>query len=320
MKISIVIPVYNVERFLRDCIDSVINQTYQNLEIILVDDGSTDGSGRICDEYEKMDKRIRVIHKCNGGLSDARNTGLDLAKGEYISFVDSDDWIRKDAYEILYDRIREFRADIVCFGMTELYEKSRNALYLPQSSGVMDTEGALKKLMLGDGCGPSVCDKLFKRQVFEKIRFPAGKISEDIAVMYRVFDHAERIGFVNDCFYYYRHRSGSITTASYDKKYLVIADYARDMIRYMKKRHPALTDCARTYYANTLIHVCSRISALNKARQEMFLNEMKAYKKELKRYRRFLRTPKERMKYILVMTDLYGMLLNILVMFRRGNL
>lgn len=319
MKISVVVPVYNVERFLRDCINSIRNQTYQNLEIILVDDGSTDSSAGICDEYEKMDTRIKVIHKCNGGLSDARNTGIGLAKGEYISFVDSDDWIRKDAYQILSDRIRQFRADIVCFGMTELYERSRNVLYLPKSSGVADTEGALKMLMLGNGCGPSACNKLFKRRIFEKIRFPAGKISEDIAVMYQVFDQAKQVGFVNECLYYYRHRRGSITTAAYHRKNLVIVDYARDMIRYMKKKHPALTDDARTYYANTLIHVCSRISALNKAEQEIFQNELKAYKNELYRYRCFLRTPAERAKYILVMTGFYGTLLNILVTCRRGN-
>lgn len=110
--ISIIVPVYNVEKYLKECIDSVISQTYKNLEIILVDDGSTDKSGEICDEYSKKDSRIKVIHKENGGLSDARNVALDIAKGEYIGFVDSDDYVEKDMFETLYKLAEEHNTEI----------------------------------------------------------------------------------------------------------------------------------------------------------------------------------------------------------------
>lgn len=305
--------------YLKPCVNSILNQKYRNLEIILIDDGSTDGSGNVCDEYERNDSRITVIHKRNGGLSDARNAGLDLACGEYISFIDSDDWLSLDAYEVLYKRIKRYHADIICFGMIELYEKSEKALYLPRVSGYMDTQEALKKLMTGNECGPSVCNKIFKRSVFEKIRFPKGKISEDIAVTYRLFDHAGRIDFAAECFYYYRHRKNSITTAAYSMEHLVIADYAKEMIQYMKHVHPDLVSYARIYYANILINVCSRMSVLKKEEKKTFADEMKKYKKELIKYRCFLKTPEERMKYILVLTNLYGIILKLITKVKRGN-
>ncbi len=120
--ISIIIPVYNVERYLRECIDSIIAQTYKNLEIILVDDGSSDKSGEICDEYSKKDSRIKVIHKKNGGLSDARNVALDIAKGDYIGFIDSDDYIEKDMFQILYNLAEEYNAEISSISFYKMLE------------------------------------------------------------------------------------------------------------------------------------------------------------------------------------------------------
>ncbi|MCI8391817.1 MAG: glycosyltransferase family 2 protein [Roseburia sp.] len=317
VKISVIIPVYNVIDFLKECLGSVLNQTYKNLEIILVDDGSTDGSSQICDEYKKKDRRIQVIHKENGGLSDARNAGIKIAQGEYFSFIDSDDWIHEDTYRILADKIKQNHADIICFGMIELYENKRNTLYLPQSAEIVNTEEALKRLMIGTNCGPSVCNKLFKRSMFENIQFPVGKISEDIAVIYNIFDHAHQVEFINESFYYYRHRSNSITTAPYSIKNLVIVDYAKDMICYMREKHPALVGYAQTYYANTLISVSSRILALNNKEKKLYKQKLSEYKKELRKYRKFLRTTTEKIKYLLIKTNMYGLILNTIVKLRR---
>ena len=126
MMVSIIIPVYNVEKYLPRCIESVLSQTYSSIEIILVDDGSVDNSGKICDEIASVNPKVKVIHKENGGLSDARNAGIKIAQGEYFSFIDSDDWIHEDTYRILADKIKQNHADIICFGMIELYENKRD--------------------------------------------------------------------------------------------------------------------------------------------------------------------------------------------------
>ena len=179
-KISVIVPVYNVEQYLERCVESIVNQTYKNLEIILVNDGSTDNSGELCDELAKKDNRIKVVHKENGGLSDARNNGERESTGEYIIFIDSDDYIHHEMLNTLYNQIVEKNADVSICGVMNVYSNSET----PQCSDinmdfVCDKEGFLKEYLIGEKIPGSICNKLLKKSIADKLEFPVGKIYED---------------------------------------------------------------------------------------------------------------------------------------------
>lgn len=217
--ISVVVPVYNVEDYIHKCVDSIINQTYRNLEIILVDDGSTDNSGRICDEYAEIDERIKVIHKENGGLSDARNAGIDISKGDYLGFVDSDDYIDADMYRILMNNMKNADADIsTCVRI--MYTGDDSIPLCEENTTVcLNSYDAIKDLFTKNRfVYPMAWDKLYKREMFSNIRFPVGRLYEDAAVMYHIFEKADKIVATEKQMYYYVKRQGSITSSLYSKK------------------------------------------------------------------------------------------------------
>ena len=206
--ISVIVPVYNVEPYLRKCLDSIINQTYQNLEILLVDDGSSDKCGEICDQYAKLDNRIKVFHTANRGLSEARNLGLDNAKGEYIGFVDPDDWIEPDMYELLLKRLEETKADIVECGMIkEYWDKSEES---KKENMELTGKEALRLLLIGK-MSNAVWNKLWKRQCFETVCFPVGRVYEDIATTYLIFAVASHVCIIAENKYHYLQREGSLS-------------------------------------------------------------------------------------------------------------
>lgn len=217
--ISIIIPVYNVEKYLCECLDSVINQTYKNLEIILVDDGSTDNSGSICDKYHKKDNRIKVIHKMNGGVSSARNYGLNVATGKYINFIDPDDWVENNFIECLYSYAN--KDTIVCCS----YNRIENNKIVIHSLGKLIICDKLKFVNLlkdnelkgneGKGIdqlGSSMWNKLFPAWVFQNIRFPKGKTSEDIFIILKLFNKIEKVILSPASNYNYRARENSIVS------------------------------------------------------------------------------------------------------------
>lgn len=208
-KISVIVPIYKVEPYLRKCLDSIVNQTYRNLEIILVDDGSPDNCGAICDEYAAKDQRVRVIHKANGGLSSARNAALEIATGAYIGFVDSDDWIEVKMFEVLLSGLQTAGADISVCGHYEEYKSHRKEFTWPKQL-VLDKERALEKLLQNDQMKNLVWDKLFCRNLFDNIRFPEGKTFEDMAIMHWLFLQAEKVVCLPNALYHYLQRSGSI--------------------------------------------------------------------------------------------------------------
>jgi glycosyltransferase involved in cell wall biosynthesis len=211
-KISIIIPVYKVEAFLRKCIESVINQTYRNLEIILVDDGSPDGCPEICDEYAAKDQRIKVVHKENGGISSARNAGLAMASGEYIGFVDSDDWVELDMYETLYQRAILHKADITICGHYVVKDHKINVPCVLEEDIVYTREEALKELIKDDRVRNYSVDKLYKRALFTEVRYPLGMVAyEDMATAYKLFSLAERIALINEHKYYYLYREEGLS-------------------------------------------------------------------------------------------------------------
>ncbi len=210
--ISVIVPVYKVEPYLRKCLDSIVDQTYRNLEIILVDDGSPDNCGAICDEYAARDHRIIVIHKENGGVSSARNTGLAQAKGDWIGWVDSDDWVEPDMYEYLLENAERYDADIAVCSRAEI-DKGKKIFRGWEYSVVLNREQGLKLLLENDLMQNYCCDKLFRAKLWDGILFPEGRTYEDIAVMHRLFERAERIVCLPEAKYNYFHRSGSIVSS-----------------------------------------------------------------------------------------------------------
>ncbi len=213
--ISIIIPVHNVENLIPVCLTSIINQTYLNLEIIVIDDGSTDSSYEICQQFAMKDSRIHLIHQENQGVSCARNAGLDIANGEYISFVDSDDYIHPQMIEILYQTLIENNADISMCNYTDVFEGNvPTVLELPKSKEIENMSGyeGIGKL-LHRYYVPYVVpwNKLYKRTLFSNIRFPVGLTHEDEYVMQEIFLHAKKISYLKNPLYFYLQRNSSIT-------------------------------------------------------------------------------------------------------------
>ena len=244
--ISVIVPVYNVEKYLRQCLDSIINQTYRNLEIISVDDGSTDSSGIICDEYAQIDARIKVIHKENGGLSSARNAGLDVCTsgGDFIAFVDSDDWLEPDMYETLHDKMIKYKADIVNCGYYREYKKYREKCAIGQDSVYMGADVVEKSYS-----SPYVCYavwfKLYRKALFDEVRFPVGKNYEDMAIFFSVFEKAEKVLIISECLYHYRQRKSGIMAEKFNEKQLDIIYICREHLNYVGKKYPKSLDVAK---------------------------------------------------------------------------
>lgn len=235
--ISIIVPVYNVEKYIEKCIQSIINQTYKNLEIILVDDGSKDKSGLICDIYEKKDNRIKVIHKENGGLSDARNEGLKIASGDLIGFVDSDDYIDDDMFETLFNLIEESNSDI---SIVSFREFMNGKLIDIQDSGELDIYNkiqAIKELLLDKKIQSYAWNKLFKAELFENIKFPVGKNFEDIATTLLLFENAEKIVRLEEPKYNYLRRNDSIIGVKNYKTYYDYIDVIINKHKYLKGKY-----------------------------------------------------------------------------------
>ena len=229
--ISVIVPVYNVEPYLRKCLDSIINQTYKDMEILIVDDGSTDGSGDICDEY-KTDKRVRVFHTENRGLSCARNVGLDNAKGDWIGFVDSDDWIEPEMYELLLKGAEETGADIVECGV--FVEFKARTIQIPAIQDIVCETDAIEALIRRK-IKNQVWNKTWKADCYTDIRFPEGCNYEDISTVYKIVQKA-RVTGINGNYYHWRQRASSISHR-HNKK-----DLEDGCIAY-KKRYDDLHDC-----------------------------------------------------------------------------
>ena len=215
--VSVIVPVYNVEKYLQRCIDSICSQTYKNLEIILVDDGSTDSSGDLCDELSKCDTRILVIHQKNGGLSNARNSGIVASKGEYILFVDSDDWIEKNMIELMLSTFSDDKVSLSICGIN-YYDSDYKFLHsiLPQKEGCYLCIDILKD-MFGDNRTPYVtaCTKLYKRDLFRELMFPDGKLHEDEFTSYKYIYKSEMIAILNLPLYCTIMRNDSIMGKKY---------------------------------------------------------------------------------------------------------
>lgn len=244
--ISIIIPVYNVVQFINDCMNSVICQTYLNLEIILVDDGSTDGSSELCDLYAIKDKRIKVVHQKNMGLSCARNRGIELARGKYLFFLDSDDYIHPQLIRCLHDTLIKNKADIV-FCAHQVVQEKEKIKFQPIDS----VEHMVMEFVTGQECVERfysheaidmvvVWNKLYKREHFEKLRFPAGKIHEDEFVNYKLLYPLAKCVYIKEKMYYYRSRNNSIMNCNFSLNYFDKVDAYCERTEYFRERNRKL--------------------------------------------------------------------------------
>lgn len=237
--ISIIVPIYNVELYLHRCVDSLLRQTYKNFELILVDDGSPDNCGAICDEYAAADSRICVIHKPNGGLSDARNAGLEVVQGEYIAFVDSDDWVAKDYLERLMATLIDTGADIC---ECDVLRTSGEEICPEQGTPVVyETAEALLQLIHDGVFRQYVWNKLYRREVIADILFPKGKTNEDEFWTYQVFGNAKMVAKISDVLYFYFQRPGSIMGETYSLRRLDALEAKLQRQRYVDTKFPQMS-------------------------------------------------------------------------------
>lgn len=261
--ISVIVPVYNVEKYLARCVDSILAQTYTNLEVILVDDGSTDASEKMCDEFAKKDVRVRVIHKENGGLSDARNVGMQEAKGGFYAFVDSDDYIAADYIAYLYNLLNTNQAQISVCGYKKVYENhtdmKNNTRDTDLSIKVYNSSEGLFHLLYQRGMIASAWGRLFKAELFRGICFPKGKLHEDVAVVYRLYDAAGKIVCGGEEKYYYFQRNNSIINVKFDKKRMDYIFFTNECIQYMAEHHPDLKKAAVSRHFSACFDLLSSV-------------------------------------------------------------
>lgn len=281
--ISVIIPVYNVEKYIEQCIKSIINQTYKKIEVILIDDGSIDKSGAICDEYAKIDKRIIVIHKENGGLSDARNKGIDIAKGEYITFVDSDDYVKENFIEDLYTAIINNNAKLsIC-----------NIIMVDEDGNTIENLGfSSDKLVNGKEILKGICEyrnliegivawnKMYSKDFFKENRYPKGKIHEDEFLTYKILYFANKVAITNRFLYYYRKNDNSITSKKFNVKRL-------DFIEALEERLVFYNSYKEKYLYNKTFERIINVIRIYYIKVKKYIADSKEIQKKLlKKYRK----------------------------------
>ena len=248
--ISIIVPVYNVEQYLEKCVNSIINQTYKNLEIILVDDGAIDTSGKMCDELAKIDSRIKVYHKENGGLSDARNYGVERATGEYIGFVDSDDYIDSEMYEKLYEVIKKENTDVAECNLKIIYPDRVELFTEKKYYSVCTKQEYLEEYLKIEKVFGSACVRLINSKIAKKINFPVGKLYEDTYYAYGLINVADSYVIMDAPYYNYLMRENSITNARFNPRIFNLIEIVEEFHNTVYENYPGLeeaADCRRMY-------------------------------------------------------------------------
>ncbi len=275
--ISVIVPVYKVEAYLDACVQSILDQSYPDLEILLVDDGSPDHCPQMCEAWAVQDARIRVIHKSNGGLSSARNAGLELCTGEYIAFVDSDDWIKPDMFRRMLEALEREKADICACNIVSCYP-DREVCWGAKAYTVGDSETMLDRLYSDSVFPVSAWNKLYKRKLWDGFRFPEGKICEDAFTTCLLLDKAERIVQITDALYCYRIRPESIMTSSFSRKSMDEEEAWRRNYEFVRDKYPRLYRKAFSFYlqsVNVLIH------RIKKEQREQFREEYAFLRKQM---------------------------------------
>ncbi len=292
--VSIIIPIYNVEDYLERCLNSVVNQTYKNLEIILVNDGSTDRCKKICDDYQKKDDRIKVIHKENGGLSDARNAGIEIAKGEYISFIDSDDYVSNDYIEYMYNMIKNTSSKLAICGVKEVWAHTTIVEEAHTKSESLTAKQTLRNLLLDQGIEICAYAKLYHRDLFKEIRFPKGKVYEDSAVMYKLIMLADKIVYGDKKCYYYIARNGSISKhKDFNLNENDYIKHTNEMLEFLLKKFPDLEVPIHRFDINSKFRILKMLMFTKPRNVKMEKEYIKYIKKYQKEVLKFSETPKK---------------------------
>ena len=295
-KISIIVPVYNVEAYLERCVESILKQTYTNLEILLVNDGSTDKSGELCDKLALRDHRIRVIHKENGGLSDARNRGIDEASSNLIGFIDSDDYIDEDMYETLYRQMVASKADLSMCGHYDVYHQIPEKQVAEIKTWELMPEEAIKMVMEAKILSVTAVNKLYKKALFEQLRFRIGKIAEDAFIMVDLIHQCSKIVATNEKKYYYVHRENSITTQKFSLKFLNVIEAYEQNAKIISENYPDLYDVAIMRLNWAYFYVLDRLLVDNdfkdKVLEDRLISYLKKNKKSILMDSRFTRARK----------------------------
>lgn len=282
--ISVIVPIYNVEKYLDRCVDSIINQTYKNLEIILVDDGSPDNCPKMCDDYAKIDNRIKVVHKENGGLSDARNVGMKVATGEYVSFIDSDDYISLDFYETLLQTMIDNDSDIVECGVVKFYEDNNFDEYSDDLKVTnYDTLDGLEGLINENPFKQHVWNKLYKSNIALDIPYAVGKLNEDEFWTYQIFGKAKKFTRINKTMYYYFQRGSSIMGNGYNIRRLDALEGKMNRQAYIEKNFPTLATKAKVdLYGSCMFAYQSVLKFMSGKDKKKAIKIIKDYKNRCK--------------------------------------
>lgn len=234
--ISVIVPVYNVQNYLKRCLDSLICQTFKKIEIILVDDGSTDDSLSICQSYQKKDPRIKIIIQENSGLSAARNSGLKMANGKYLMFVDSDDFVSRDYCKIALEGIKKYKCDILLFDLYYVVDGTKNLQTQKYKSGILDKKNAMD-IIIADS---HVFNKIYVKSVFSKIYFPVGKNYEDILTMYKLINKANKVAYEACSLYFYVQRKNSIMSSLSEKNLGFLLKANLERLSFYEENFPSL--------------------------------------------------------------------------------
>ncbi len=307
--ITVVVPVYNVEKYVGACLESIIEQTYKNLEILVVDDGATDNSGNICDEYAEKDARIRVIHQANSGLSGARNRGIDEAKGSYITFVDSDDVISPFFIEYLYKGIKGCSISVCDFAaVDEDYCLSDKEVEITGDLAIvkMSNVDAIKEVYSDKFHGMDfiACSKLYLIDIFKKnsIRFPLGKLHEDTFTTYKLMYYSDKITLIDAPLYYYRQRKGSITKSSFDERRLSSIEATRGECEFfMEHNEKDLMILSFYDHLHKMKNLLKEMIDDEKDHDNAIRQLCNDMKKDMKRYSQLIKIPiKKQVRYCLM--------------------
>ena len=246
--ISVIIPIYKVEKYLDQCMESIVEQTYSTLDIILIDDGSTDGSAAACDSWAEKDSRIRVVHKKNGGLSSARNAGLDICIGDYITFVDSDDWVEPTYVSTQYWALIDNRAQVCSANMIEHYEDTGKTRPIVKKGFIAEPEETLMMLYNQNEFPVGAAPKMYSANIWNKMRFPEGRNYEDAYTTYLAVAAAQKIVHLSETVYHYRIRSGSIMTSVFSLGSLDRVKAWKENYLFCKDRFPNVAPYARMFW------------------------------------------------------------------------
>ncbi len=303
-KISIIVPVYNTEKYLRKCIESILNQTYTNLELLLVDDGSTDESGNICDEYLGKDKRVRVFHLKNGGQANARNHAMKQIQGDYVAFVDSDDWIEHDMYmQLMAEAIKHPGSVAMCgrFNVNEITEEATPSFDF-EDIQIWTSEEAIKRFLLWDKIDGSPCDKLFPKNLIMGEAYSGTLICEDLPFVYNIIKKASKIIHIGTPKYYYLQRNGSTSKSTYSEKSKGLVVYPKAIYEDVTRNFPSLIIEAQYYYFKQLLMYLELFYTSQKGRN-VFDKELSANLLNIIKHPYI--TNKEKVKGILFASNLF---------------